>query len=216
MSATILKGADLSGAIFNSNTNLTEAILIGVDLQEVDFKEAKLTGVIYNSNENIYIDTTNNKQPPCLKKGTHIKTKIGCVPIETLTKGDFLLDEHGNEIEIINLVKSTKTTSRFNILKKNKLGINVPNKDLVISDLHLVKHNGRMYLPDKFKRLPKQEIEYYHIETANYNTDWFIVNNCIVETFTDGNNKSHLEERMKRMKRMKRLNLVRKNSKICK
>jgi hypothetical protein len=73
-------------------------------------------------------------------------------------------------------------------------------------DHHLVKHGGNMYLPkisNKFKRLPKQEIEFYHIETANYNTDWFIANNCLVETFTNGETKPNLIERMRRLELIK-------------
>ena len=103
------------------------------------------------------------------------------------------------------MVKSKKICT-LNILKKNKLGINVPNKDLVISDLHIVKHNGKMYLPltsSLFKPLPKQEIEFYHIETANYNEDWFYGNNCLVEIYTNGKNKSHLRERMRRLKKIR-------------
>jgi hypothetical protein len=139
---------------------------------------------------------------PCLKKGTLIKTPLGCYPIESLNPGDKIINQFGNEIEIVNIVKSKRISNNFNILKKNALGRNVPNKDLIISDDHIVRHEGILYLPrnsNKFKRLPKQEIEYYHIETNDYINDWFIANNCLVETFTKGSNKSNLIERRRRV-----------------
>ena len=88
-----------------------------------------------------------------------------------LSQGDFILDSNNEEIEIVGIVHTKKYTNQFNILKKNELCKNVPNKDLIISDHHILKHNGKIYLPktsEKFKRLPRQEIEFYHIVTVDY------------------------------------------------
>ena len=74
-----------------------------------------------------------------------------------------------------------------------------------------MKHNGKIYLPktsEKFKRLPRQEIEFYHIETADYTNDWFIANNCLVETFTDGSDKLHLKQRLKRLLSIKNIKSI--------
>ena len=147
---------------------------------------------------------------PCLNKGTLIKTKIGSLPIESLKIGDKILNQHLQEILIKDIKKCKKDTDDFTLLKKNKLGKNNPSKDLVISNLHILKgKDNKLYLPktsNKFRPLPQQEIEFYHIETDNYNNDWFIANNCLVETFTDGKSKSHLQERMKRLKQIKQHN----------
>ena len=116
-----------------------------------------------------------------------------------------ILNQYNDEMEIVNIRKTTKITNNFNILRKNSLGINIPNKNLIISDLHIVKQGNRMYLPrtsNKFKKLPSQEIEFYHIETKNYINDWFTANNLLVETFSSGEHISHLEERMKRIKKI--------------
>ena len=92
-------------------------------------------------------------------------------------------------------------------LKKDSLDENVPNKDMIISALHIVKHKGRYYLPidsNKFKPIPKQLIEYYHIETADYCHDWFTANNCLVETYSDGCKRTDLIERYHRIKEIRK------------
>ena len=98
-----------------------------------------------------------------------------------------------------------KKTNTFKLLKKNKLGENIPNKNLIISDHHIVKYLNRLYLPKTstlFTKIPIQDIEYYHIETINYINSWFYANNCLVETFMNMNckNKLFLKERLKRIK----------------
>jgi hypothetical protein len=45
-----------------------------------------------------------------------------------------------------------------------------------------------------FKKCPKQTVEYYHIETADYTTNWIIANNLVVETYSD----NFADERMRR------------------
>ena len=157
----------------------------------------------------LYFGTTlelEDNNNPCLSKNTMINTTIGSIPIQSLKTDDYILDQNNNPLQIKDVIKTNKLSNKFNILKKNSLASNVPNKNLIISDLHIVKHNGKIYLPknsNKFCKLPEQMIEFYHIETEDYINDWFWANNCLVETFTNGENKSHLQERMKRLKQMK-------------
>ena len=92
---------------------------------------------------------------PCLKKGTLINTSVGTVPIESVKNGDFILDQYNNEIEIINIKKEKRRTEKFYICKKNSFKQNVPNKDLTISALHIVKYNNKLFLPKLSKQFKK-------------------------------------------------------------
>tara|TARA_B110000208_G_scaffold189770_1_gene252057 strand:- start:755 stop:1375 length:621 start_codon:yes stop_codon:yes gene_type:complete len=160
-------------------------------------------------NHRLNINNKTKDKYPCLKKGTLIHTPIGCVPIESLKIGDTILNKDKKEIKIKNILYNFLYTDKFKILKKNKLGINKPNNNLVISQLHIVEHNGKMYLPknsNKFKNLPKQKILFYNIETDDYINDWFYANNCLVETYCSGKNPEHLKERLRRLSKCNKNN----------
>lgn len=129
---------------------------------------------------------------PCFLDGTMILTPTGEVNISALKSGDKLLNEQ-NEIvtvehvwvrDVLN-VKSNKENAYPNLIPKDYIDCDKPNRDLFISPQHKILYKNVM-IDSKFLDVKQQFIElpfrYYNV-TLKEGYGTMIANGCVVETY---------------------------------
>lgn len=90
---------------------------------------------------------------------------------------------YSNTVHAINNLKPYK-------IPKDKYGKNIPICDTFVSEYHGFKNKGRWYLhknTDLKQEWEEDLVTYYHIELENYETDYLVVNNMVMESW-DGKN----------------------------
>ena len=78
----------------------------------------------------------------CVFPGAMVETPNGFKKIEDIRKGDFVIDEFGNSIEVLNNVECLPGYQGYTIFKKNCFGNNMPNEDIKITNDHPIKPPG--------------------------------------------------------------------------
>lgn len=78
----------------------------------------------------------------CVLPGATVDTPRGLVKIEDIRKGDQVLNENDEFVEIINNVKCFAGIKGYTLLKKNCFGVNLPSDDISITDGHPIKPPG--------------------------------------------------------------------------
>ena len=130
---------------------------------------------------------------PCFMKGTKILTNKGYKLIETLEKGDNLINHKGEKIELLDVYsfKRYKNIETHPCLIKKGTIINgiKCNDDLYLSQDHSILINK--YFVPVSKLVKPQKINdykdyycYYHIVTENFFTDVVISNSIPSETYS--------------------------------
>jgi len=130
----------------------------------------------------------------CFGEGSMVFTPSGQIPIQNLKQGDLVYDENLNINTIEFIAKRTvfpsKTLNKYSIpilIKKDKLGENLPRIDTIVSSAHLIKHNDKMVPASTLGSELEfnTPITYYNIKVSNYST--MIVNGLISETLDTSN-----------------------------
>ena len=125
----------------------------------------------------------------CLAYGTKLLTPFGYRLVQYIREGD-LLTTHDGRYTTVNKILSRTVITRDDLylIKKDSFGINIPNEDLYLSQVHAVYYDGAFHHPlhAKNKNIVKVDktsiVKFYHFEVDNYFTDFIIANNMIVET----------------------------------
>jgi hypothetical protein len=125
---------------------------------------------------------------PCYTKGAQFITPNGNINVENLKKGDLIKCEDEHFYEIKNMYVMPKySISEVTEFKKDSLYPNVPNHDLVLSQAHFVKHDGKAQtaksISSKFNHSAYVYI-YYHIHVdADVRVQYAIVNNMLTDVW---------------------------------
>ena len=136
-----------------------------------------------NSDASIITDIVNDA--PCFLEGTKILTPNGNILIETLNKGDEIIDGNGNIRIIKNIsyksVYSESATYPYKVPK----GFLGAFEDLYITKDHGLKLDAYFVLPASLKlyQIPMDNLVYYHIQLDDYFNDTLVANGVITETW---------------------------------
>lgn len=88
----------------------------------------------------------------CVFPGALVQTPSGSKKIEDIQKGDLVLTDFQQEIQVINNVKSLPTQKGFTRLTQGSLGDQLPSQDIIITDGHPIR------LPNSQKEVPVEEL----------------------------------------------------------
>lgn len=152
-----------------------------------------LSSLIGSGNYTVYQQVNDG----CLLQGTRVKTPNGDVHIETLRKGDFIINQRNEPVLIEKLSKAihnVKTVHTNNVIYKIPAGTHGARTDVYLTKGHRVmKKNGNVVLPEKLGFLPAPTSEYcdergdfivYHIGVNDGERNHLVVNGaCIVESW---------------------------------
>ena len=97
-------------------------------------------GTLFSSNEHCYHSSTN------------ILTDNGYINITKLMRGDLIKTLNGYK-PLSKLIKNINVKNNFIKFKKNSIGKDIPNQDLMITSGHPVYFNDEYYLPENFLEL---------------------------------------------------------------
>lgn len=154
----------------------------------------------------LYYDPIN---VPCLTDNTTVLTPNGYILISKLKPNDEIITSNNRIVNIVNIFKTTVEANKYTypyIINKSSISANYPPKKTILSGGHLIRYKNKniwihpkkskQFKPDKTNKL----LNYYHIETPNYETDYLIINEgLIVESFT-GHNEIYKKVRERRIK----------------
>ena len=162
---------------------------IGTSFVNGDIYSISSTLKIAFGSATIYTDNTGTI--PCLMKGSKILTTKGYKLIENLTTKDTLIDAFNKHIKINEIKQFVSSKVPYKIRSGTKVGSYICNEDIYITQNHCIYHDQtNYYIPSSMisnqitrddKKFNKNYI-YYHIYTANFFTDTFIVNGVPCES----------------------------------
>ena len=162
---------------------------IGTSFVNGDIYSISSTLKIAFGSATIYTDNTGTI--PCLMEGSKILTTEGYKLIENLTTKDTLIDAFNKHIKINEIKQFVSSKAPYKIRSGTKVGSYVCNEDIYITQNHCIYHDQtNYYIPSSMisnqitrddKKFNKNYI-YYHIYTANFFTDTFIVNGVPCES----------------------------------
>lgn len=127
----------LNSTIINSDPPSTEGPKFGANVVVAgEYLSNEYLGVGSQTNANVYESPT-----ICFHKSAKVLTKQGSKQIHELREGDIVYDNQGNAHNISKLVK-LPTNTKYVLIKKDAISVNMPNEDLYISEFHPVYING--------------------------------------------------------------------------
>lgn len=144
---------------------------------------------------------------PCFTNTCFILTPDGYKNVSILKENDIVITSDNRNIKIKKIFKTRilKNKEKPRLIKANQYGINKPFIDTYISKKHRYKIENRWTTPEqeKLSEKWKQEIlEYFHIQTENYNNDILMVNGLEMETW-DGKIPGDIKLRKKKIYKFK-------------
>ena len=127
---------------------------------------------------------------PCILEGTPILTNHGYKEIETITDDDLIQTSDGRYIK--SFIRSFSVPSaKHNLpykIPKDYISNNTPSQDTYLSPEHaIIVSNSTIFIPKHMNisqmDTSKNTIKYYHMEVPNFETDFIIANNMVIEGF---------------------------------
>ncbi len=165
----------------------------------INILDNSLNRMIINGNDNYIVATVSllTSNQPCISQGTEIvkyepSTRLAVlVKVETLHVGDYVVNQHGRPVQILDHTASTIYTDQNNspyIVPANYFSMQRPYKQLYISGDHGILMDYRrhkMVYPYKLplRRLPLGIfVEYHHLRLFNDESNCFIANGLEVDS----------------------------------
>lgn len=140
----------------------------------------------------VILSYTASASVSCILRGSNVLTSNGYKKIEDVGDSDLIQTQDGRNVnKMIHkyLVPSNPDNRPYRI-PRSFFQLNVPNQDTFISPKHAIILKKNMVTYPNVLGLPQEtecgdKIEYYHVEVPDFENDFVIVNNMMVEGYAN-------------------------------